>query len=300
MIFVVGGGGSGKLKNTDAVLIVTVPTGSTVTATKGGTTLTPTMWVKAADNTLDCAIFIIPASQFDSTTPWTITATDGTNTASDTVLITTNKEYEVVLNFLVPAAYQAVEFIQANGTQYINTGVPARVQIRCEIDAQSVTTNPSDQTLLGGNGTGTQNDVVVIGYNHASSFKSYYYYIQSVFDDIKNIADTNRHSFVVNFESGNLQFIVDGVVEKQATSTFTATTSSTTLHLFRRANGNNPFYGRLYALRIYDYLDGGKMIREFIPCYRRADSTAGLWDRVGEQFYTNAGTGAFIVGPDVN
>lgn len=95
----VGGGGGGKLKNTDAVLVVTVPTGSTVTATKGGTTLTPTIWVKAANNTLDCAIFSIPASQFDSTTPWTVTATLGTETASDTVLITTNKEYEVELSY---------------------------------------------------------------------------------------------------------------------------------------------------------------------------------------------------------
>ena len=93
MIFVVGGGG--KLKDTDAVLVVTVPTGSTVTATKSGTTLTPTMWVKAADSTLDCAIFSIPASQFDSTTPWTITATDGTSTASDTVTINSNKQYDV-------------------------------------------------------------------------------------------------------------------------------------------------------------------------------------------------------------
>lgn len=102
------GGGGGGLKNTDAVLIVTVPTGSTVTATKGGTTITPTMWVKAADQTLDCAIFSIPASQFDSTTPWTITATDGTNTASDTILITTNKEYEVVLS--------SVLYLYENGT----------------------------------------------------------------------------------------------------------------------------------------------------------------------------------------
>lgn len=95
----VGGSGGGKLKDTDAVLVVTVPTGSTVTATKGGTTLTPTMWVKAADASLDCAIFSIPTSQFDSTTPWTITATDGTNTASTTVLITTNKEYEVEISY---------------------------------------------------------------------------------------------------------------------------------------------------------------------------------------------------------
>lgn len=95
----VGGGGGGKLKDTDAVLIVTVPAGSTVTATKGGTTLTPTMWVKAADASLDCAIFSIPASQFDSATPWTITATMGTQSESGTVLITTNKEYEVTLSY---------------------------------------------------------------------------------------------------------------------------------------------------------------------------------------------------------
>ena len=99
LVFNMVGGGGGKLKDTDAVLIVTVPTGSTVTATKGGTTLMPTMWVKAVDASLECAIFSIPASQFDSTTPWTITATDGTNTAIDTVLITTNKQYDVTLSF---------------------------------------------------------------------------------------------------------------------------------------------------------------------------------------------------------
>ena len=93
------GGGGGKLKDTDAVLIVTVPTGSTVTAAKGGTTLTPTMWVKATDNTLDCAIFSIPASQFDSTTPWTVTATLGTQTASATVLISENAEYDLELSY---------------------------------------------------------------------------------------------------------------------------------------------------------------------------------------------------------
>lgn len=91
----VGGSGGGKLKDTDAVLVVTVPTGSTVTATKSGTTLTPTMWVKAADNTLDCAIFSIPASQFDSTTPWTITATLGTYSATATVTIDSNKQYDL-------------------------------------------------------------------------------------------------------------------------------------------------------------------------------------------------------------
>ena len=93
------GGGGGKLKNTDAVLVVTVPTGSTVTATKGGVTLTPTMWVKAADNNLDCALFVISPSMFDSQNAWTVTATLGTDSASDTVMISSNKQYDILLSY---------------------------------------------------------------------------------------------------------------------------------------------------------------------------------------------------------
>lgn len=95
----VGGGGSGKLKGTDAVLIVTAPTGSTVTATKSGTTLTPTMWVKAANASLDCAIFSIPASQFDATNPWTVTGTLSTKSKSETIIVNSNSEYDIILNY---------------------------------------------------------------------------------------------------------------------------------------------------------------------------------------------------------
>lgn len=98
MIFNMVGGGGGGLKDTDAVLIVSVPTGSTVTATKGGVTLTPTIWVQNADNTLDTAIFSVKASTFDSN-PWTVTATLNGDTASDTVVIDSAKEYDVELSF---------------------------------------------------------------------------------------------------------------------------------------------------------------------------------------------------------
>lgn len=95
----VGGAGGAGLKDTDAVLVVTVPTGSTVTATKGGVTLTPTMWVQAADNTLDCAIFSIKSSLFDAVNPWTVTATLGTNSSNNTVTIDSNKQYDVKLRY---------------------------------------------------------------------------------------------------------------------------------------------------------------------------------------------------------
>ena len=99
MIFVVGSSGSGGPSASDAILTVTVPTGSTVTMTKGGVTLTPTMWVQAADNTLDCALFVIAPNLFDSQNAWTVTATLGTDSASDTVMISSNKQYDLALSY---------------------------------------------------------------------------------------------------------------------------------------------------------------------------------------------------------
>ena len=98
MIFNMVGGGGGSLKNTDAVLIVSVPTGSTVTATKGGVTITPTIWVQNADNAYDTAIFIVKESTFDENA-WTVTATLGADSASDTVVINSNKEFEIILDY---------------------------------------------------------------------------------------------------------------------------------------------------------------------------------------------------------
>ena len=94
-----GGSGSGGPSASDAILTVTVPTGSTVTMTKGGLTLTPTMWVQAADNTLDCALFVISPSLFDSQNAWNVTATLWRDTASDTVTIDSNEQYDVVLSY---------------------------------------------------------------------------------------------------------------------------------------------------------------------------------------------------------
>lgn len=91
-----GGGGP---SDADAILTVTVPTGSTVTAIKGSASLVPTLWTTAADASYECALFVIAPAQFDATMPWTVTATRGTDTASATVTIDSNKQYDFVLRY---------------------------------------------------------------------------------------------------------------------------------------------------------------------------------------------------------
>ena len=52
---------------------------------------------------------------------------------------------------------------------------------------------------------------------------------------------------------------------------------------------------KLYSCQIYD---NGTLVRDFIAA-KLSDGTVGLYDTVNSQFYSNAGTGTFIAGPEV-
>lgn len=52
---------------------------------------------------------------------------------------------------------------------------------------------------------------------------------------------------------------------------------------------------KLYACQIYD---NGTLVRDFYPCTNESGAV-GLYDLVGKQFYSNAGTGAFVAGAEV-
>lgn len=80
LVFNMVGGGSGGGSDTYAFIVVTYPAGSTCTASNGTKTLT-------APDTSGSAVFDIPTP---SSTPeaWTVTATNGGNTATQTVSIT--------------------------------------------------------------------------------------------------------------------------------------------------------------------------------------------------------------------
>lgn len=54
---------------------------------------------------------------------------------------------------------------------------------------------------------------------------------------------------------------------------------------------------RMWSLTM-GYAGGNKI--ELVPCYRKSDSKPGIFDVVSKRFFTNAGTGEFTVGPDVN
>lgn len=92
-------GGGGSLSATDAILRVIAPAGSTVTISKGAVSKSDAGHENHDDATLYDYYFIIHASQFDSVNPWTVTATLGTQSISDTVIIDSADEYGLVLSY---------------------------------------------------------------------------------------------------------------------------------------------------------------------------------------------------------
>ena len=289
MIFVVdsSGGGSGGPSASDAILTVTVPTGSTVTATKGGVTLRPTMWVQAADPTLDCALFVISPSLFDAQNPWTVTATLGTNTASDTVTISANKQYDMVINYRVPAAYQEVEYLAVNGTSgpHIITRHTPTNNDEYEVTFQ-YTGVPDNNTWVFGS-YAPNRDTMLGYYNNNIKFSIGGSYFEVVLN-------TDKHTFLAT----RTNMILDNVV-KPVTPNWN-NVAPYELAIFGTHLGSNNVTAtknvRIFRAKIWT---GGDLVGDFIPCYQKSDSLPGMWDAAGKSFYTNSGSGTFLLGPDV-
>lgn len=297
----VGGAGGAGLKDTDAVLVVTVPTGSTVTATKGGVTLTPTMWVTAAAPTLDCAIFSIKSSLFDAVNPWTVTATRGTSTASDTVIIDSNKQYDLELSYHVPPEYKEVEYLRATGTQYIDLGFAATGTSEFEVDF--LIENPITEATGHGWVFGTRNSVSTANFG-LSTFPVNRYDGVFVYGNGNNVSAVSHNPYIVPNQRmqasfRNSRFVTStGADEAISQMSFTQSRNEVLFALRNEANSIEAYMkGNIYSIKFWS--NSTTLIREMYPCYRRSDSVAGFWDKANSVFYTNAGTGTFVVGADV-
>lgn len=188
----------------------------------------------------------------------------------------------------IPAEYQQVEWLESMGTQYIDTGQPAFVGIK--IDADIMFYSQIGYAFgVGGSGDG----IAVALSNNTSLYSDKYIFSRyTPFENIK---------IKVLFENGNQS--ISGYLIGNTSIEFVSW--SGTIYLFALhvqwksgAGVDFPFYGRIYKFIISTERD--IKIRELIPCYRKVDLVAGMYDRVNGVFYTNAGTGSFIVGPDVN
>lgn len=185
----------------------------------------------------------------------------------------------------LPAEYQEVQYIETTGTQYIDTGTtPSSNDICVETQVQ-LTTNETNMVLFG---TGAGNAY----YNLTIYQSAWWYGTNGTLKSAGSITPKSGDKYTVVYNDSSHAIKING---SSIVSGITATSSSP-IKIAARENTGNKF--RYFYFRIINNSTNA-VLKNLIPCYRRSDSAAGMYDLVGKKFYPNNGSGTFVVGGDV-
>lgn len=197
---------------------------------------------------------------------------------------------------MLPAEYQQVEYLQNGTTEFIKTDYvpPLNQDVRVTFDyalTQSLT-NSSNAFFGYINSTGSYKKLFV---NCQSGNKwqaaSGLLTSDSILPDVGVTIGQKYH--------GELTYnglAIDGNADTFSTETTDGNALAIYIFARRRVAGANALTPglRLYSLKFYN---GSTLEADFVPCFRISDGKPGMYDIVSEKFYTNAGSGEFIIGP---
>jgi hypothetical protein len=196
--------------------------------------------------------------------------------------------------------YQAIEYIESTGTQYIATDYHLNGNSNIELQFASSTVDNSAVEMLFGTRENDNKRAYMFG--NASSNNKYYYSYYGESDDganlLKNVETDpvfgKKYKLTVTNGVFNVSDIGNMYFEL---SEFTL---QNTMYIFAANDSGNVSFK--YKGKIYDFKikEDDEMVRHYIPAIRRSDSKPGLYDTVNSTFYINSGSGEFTTGNPIN
>ena len=185
-----------------------------------------------------------------------------------------------------------LEYIEATGSQYIDTGFVPDGNTEVEVDWEPSSSGKIN-ILFGVRNNRAANDPnsYIVFINASGSYVAEYFGVRQ----IKSVSPTYARTLVkfgVNTSIGSTNF------------TFSKSSNSATGNLFICELHNvadvskieeSYCYGKIYSFKIWD---NGTLVRDFIPCTQ--DGIAGLYDNINNVFYRSATSTALVAGPILN
>lgn len=181
--------------------------------------------------------------------------------------------------------YTQVEYIQSDGSQYINTGFTPDNNTKVIADVQFLATPTDHAAVFGARSSNTLQ--YWLYYSYSSKAYAYRYGATNTNYTVKLDATTRA---TVTTDANVLT--VNGTTATATAATFTAPCNMT---LFAINNEGSLQYQnslRMYSCQIYD---NGTLVRDFVPCINDV-GVAGLYDKVNGVFYADAAGGTFTAG----
>jgi hypothetical protein len=196
----------------------------------------------------------------------------------------------------LPNEYQEVEYLELTGTQYINTGYTAPENSNVEVEIKT-------STQIDGNGRrflfGTRGGASFILWFGDYQNKLYYDFHYGTGSGSGSWINDYVNGTIMDIKMNSTGLYINGntMDSSGAGTSFAGCTYPMYLGAIYTGSIMGYYGGRIYSCTIKN---GSTPIRNFIPCYRKSDNIPGFYDMVNNQFYTNAGTGTFLVGKDAN
>lgn len=183
--------------------------------------------------------------------------------------------------------YSLLEYVESDGTQYIDTVVVGTLATAFKIKAKNKSATQT-KNLFGSRTSASSNAVTAFTDNVNPN---------DLIVDFGSYTETRLSGTVGTdifevYNSKNYRYINDTSSSDTYSSTI-ETPSNLLLFDCYQAPAANKWVGQVFYCKIYvsDVLK-----RYFIPAKRKSDNEVGMYDLANGVFYTNAGTGDFIAG----
>ena len=187
----------------------------------------------------------------------------------------------------VATKYTRLEYIESNGSQYIDTGIKGksglRVKMATRMNSASTTNN-----FFGVVESGKR---LFLQYDSAEKLLFAYNTYNSVSFDFEANVDYEIDS---SFNNGYQSLKIDNY-ECYTGSNSTELSMSINVFIGALNMAGTPYgylYGRIYSCKIYD---NDALVRDYTPALR-SDGIAGLYDAVNDTFYASNGASNFVAG----
>ncbi len=198
---------------------------------------------------------------------------------------------------VLPSEYQEVEYLTNSGTQRIDTGLVPTNSTSIDITYQSLQPTGTSQYIAGSR----LNQSTTVEYAINGSSSNAYWDVRlggatTTITDVSRM--TNKYRSYLNITNGTGSWTLthtttDTTYSKTISGAEVNATANLFLFAYNNLDTNTHINLRIFACKIYE---AGVLVRNFIPCYRKSDQEAGMYELVENKFYTNAGTGDFAVG----
>jgi hypothetical protein len=202
--------------------------------------------------------------------------------------------YEIIENIYgLPAGYTPLEYIRSSGVAYIDTGYSptskTRIELVAKMDSGAGNVNIAGSAISSSSGSSSDALLVINSYTD-TEYEIKFGPSGTWVHNPTNMTTKNTFSLSAT------EFRVNDVV-KETYSGSVPDTGNKPFYLFQRWRSEITSTNSKVQIYEFNIYENGTLVRRMVPA--KQGTTVGMYDTIGNRFYTKSGTGSLTAGPEI-